>query len=345
MQILLERIRHGLASMWDCASMLHRADPVVRVEDNYDRLGYAPDAVTRDARYSRYVSGDHLLRTHTSAMIPPLLGSLAPAPPDDVVLVCAGLVYRRDAIDRLHTGEPHQADVWRIAAKRLTTNDLGDMIERVVASALPGWTWRVTAANHPYTTDGLQIDVRVAGPADRWVEVGECGIAHPAVLAGAGLDPRTHSGLAMGLGLDRLLMLAKGIDDIRLLRAEDERVASQMLDLMPYRAVSNQPPIRRDLSVMVDAAVNDEDIGDRIRVSLGQQADLIESVELRGETLYEQLPTVAVERMGAKAGQKNVLIRLVIRDVSRTLTGEEANDVRNRVYGALHEGHRSEWAG
>ena len=344
MQTLLERIRLGLASMWDCASIRHRADPVVRIEDNYDRLGYAPDAVTRDARYSRYVSRELLLRTHTSAMIPPLLASLAAEPPADVLLVCAGLVYRRDAIDRLHTGEPHQADVWRIAAKRLTTSDLSDMVACVVSSALPGWTWRVTPADHPYTTDGLQIDVCVAGPAERWVEIGECGLAHPNVLAGSGLDTRVYSGLAMGLGLDRLVMLAKGIDDIRLLRATDERIASQMLDLAPYRPVSSQPPIRRDLSLMIAAGDQAEDIGDRIRESLGEEANRIESVELLSETDYAALPLAAIERMGARPGQKNVLVRLVIRDVDRTLSSEEANGIRNRVYRALHAGGRAEWA-
>src|SRR5687768_2134212 len=54
MQLLLERLRAGLEALWHCRSLIHRDDPVVSVEDNYDRLRYAPDAVTRDARYSRY---------------------------------------------------------------------------------------------------------------------------------------------------------------------------------------------------------------------------------------------------------------------------------------------------
>ena len=66
---------------------------------------------------------------------------------------------------------------------------------------------------HPYTDDGLQIDVE---NGDEWVEIGECGLAGAHVLRGAGLDGQ-WTGLAMGLGLDRLLMLRKGIADIRLL--------------------------------------------------------------------------------------------------------------------------------
>jgi phenylalanyl-tRNA synthetase alpha chain len=48
--------------------------------------------------------------------------------------------------------------------------------------------------------------------------------------------------------------------------------------------------------------------------------------------------------MGMRAGQKNVLVRLVIRDLSRTLTAAEANDLRDRVYAGLHEGAAYEWA-
>lgn len=51
-----------------------------------------------------------------------------------------------------------------------------------------------------------------------WVELAECGLASPDVLAGAGLDPTLWSGLALGMGLDRALMLRKGIPNIRLLR-------------------------------------------------------------------------------------------------------------------------------
>ena len=135
-------------------------------------------------------------------------------------------MYRRDSIDRLHSGTPHQLDVWRVAPDRvLDAGDLKEMIEIVVRAALPGAEYRVESRQHPYTTDGLQIDVQ---NGDEWVEIGECGLAAAPVLAGAGV---AGTGLAMGLGLDRILMLRKGIADIRLLRSTDARVASQMRDL------------------------------------------------------------------------------------------------------------------
>jgi phenylalanyl-tRNA synthetase alpha chain len=175
------------------------------------------------------------------------------------------------------------------------------------------------------------------------VEIGECGLAHPELLADAGLPP-TASGLAMGLGLDRLTMLAKGVDDIRLLRSADPRVRGQMIDLEPYRPVSAMPAARRDLSLVVAADLDAELLGDRVRAALGADAGSVEEVMVLAETGYADLPAAARERTGIRPDQKNVLLRLVIRDLDRTLTAAEANDRRDRVYAALHEGARAEWA-
>lgn len=341
MQNIVYAAHEALARAWRCPRLIHRGSPVVRVADNYDSLGYAPGAVARDARYTRYVSTDYLLRSHTSAAVPALLRAVALDPPDDVLLVCPGLVYRRDTIDRLHTGEPHQLDLWRVRRGWLTEADLLEMIATVVRATLPGRRWRATPASHPYTCDGLQVDVEVDGD---WIEIGECGLAGPHVLAHAGLDTSVLTGLAMGLGLDRMLMIRKGIDDIRLLRSPDPRIARQMLDLEPYAAVSNQPAMRRDLSIAVEAAAQPEELGDRIREAMEERVEMLESIEIVSEESYDDLPAGARERMGMVPGQKNVLLRLVIRHPTRTLTGEEANEIRDRVYRAVHEGRRLELA-
>ena len=340
MQQIVEACASRLSNIWSSATRVHRASPIVSVADNYDRLRYPVEGVARDARYTRYVSAATVLRTQTSAMIPPLLCELAQGDTADILLVCPGLVYRRDCIDRLHTGEPHQLDLWRIRrADHLTSADLEIMIDAVVTAALPGRAWRTSAAAHPYTVAGLQIDVR---DGSSWVEIGECGLAHPEILAASGLSGST--GLAMGLGLDRVLMLRKGIDDIRLLRSTDSRVARQMIDLLPYRPVSSMPPVRRDLSIVVSADTTPEELGDRVRAALGDRADAIESVEVLAETPYASLSTAARTRLRLEPEQKNVLVRVVLRDLARTLTHAEANELRDAIYGALHQGQAMEWA-
>ena len=142
----------------------------------------------------------------------------------------------------------------------------------------------------------------------------------------------------------RLVTLRKKITDIRLLRAQEPRIVRQMRDLEPYVPVSKHPPIRRDLSVAVAQEMPAEELGDRIREALGERGEQLESVESISEVPYETLPVAAHARMGMKPGQKNVLLRLVIRHPSRTLTRTEANDLRDAVYRAIHQGARWEWA-
>jgi phenylalanyl-tRNA synthetase alpha chain len=341
-QMLVDDIERALSGLWGVSVLRHRSNPVVPVEDNYDRLRYPPDAVARDARYTRYLSSELVLRTHTSAMIPPLLERLAGDPPEDVLLSCPGIVYRRDAIDRSHTGEPHQIDLWRIRTipPRLGPTDLEEMIDTIIGRALPGRRHRTLGAEHPYTLDGRQIDVE---EGDRWLEVGECGLAHPELLASSGL-PASSSGLAMGIGLDRMLMLRKGIDDIRILRAIDPRIVEQMLDLDPYRPVSRMPAVRRDISIAISGEVDGERLGDAVREALGRDASSVESVQVVSATPGRELPKAARERLGMAPNQWNVLLQIVLRDLDRTLTAEEANRLRDRIYAALHEGSVHQWA-
>ena len=341
MQRLLQSVVESLKQTWGCPAIVYRAPPVVSVTENYDDLRYPAQGAAREARYTRYVTDDLLLRTQTSASIPRALRMIAPAVYEDVLLVCPGLTYRRDAIDRLHVGEPHQLDLWRIRRGQLLREDLERMIEIVAAAMLPGVPLRLDPASHPYTLDGREVHGWVD---DTWMEVLECGLAHPGILETAGLNATQYCGLAMGIGLDRMLMLRKGINDIRVLRSSDPRIARQMLDLEPYRAVSLQPPINRDLSIAVSAEVTAEELGDRIRSALGAASQSVEQIAIVSETGYEELSEVARQRLGMSPSQKNVLVRIVIRDMDRTLTATEGNQLRDAIYEAIHEGLVKTWA-
>jgi phenylalanyl-tRNA synthetase alpha chain len=344
MQIVVNRLIQTLTRAWSCPAILHRGEPIISLHQNYERLRVPADAAARDARYTRYVDPTTVLRTSATAMIPPLLERCAANPEcSEVLLAPVGLVYRRDAIDRLHVGEPHQMDLWHIrhGSPALTTDDLEAMIRLVANVIAPGAWVRCSSTQHPYTLDGRQVDVLVD---ERWVEIGECGLAHPDLLGDAGLSPRQWSGLAMGIGLDRAVMLRKGIDDIRLLRSEDPRVRAQMNDLSSYRAVSSMPPVRRDLSLAVAPGTDAESIGDSVREHLGERAASIEDLQVLSETPMEDLPPRAVERIGIHAGQVNLLVRLVLRHPTETLTDHAANLLRDDVYAVLHEGSVHQWA-
>jgi phenylalanyl-tRNA synthetase alpha chain len=343
-QIIVDRAVEALACAWSSEVRWCRGPKIVPVADNYDRLGYGPDAITREARYTRYVSTGLMLRSHASVMVPPALrqlarDQLAREAGDDVLLVCPGMVYRRDAIDWQHSGTPHQLDLWRITRQAMTDADLDGMISGLLGALVPELPYRQEPRTHPYTRRGRQVDVR---QGSRWVEVWECGLAHPSVLAAAGLAGR--SGLALGMGLDRMLMLIKGIPDIRLLRSADPLIADQMRDLARYRPVSSMPPITRDLSVAVAEDEDEETLGDRIRDALGPEAPCVEEVRVLSATACDRLPVAAARRLGARPGQKNLLVRVVLRDLEKTLTNEAANSLRDRIYLAIHQGTEHQWA-
>jgi phenylalanyl-tRNA synthetase alpha chain len=140
------------------------------------------------------------------------------------------------------------------------------------------------------------------------------------------------------MGLDRALMLRKGIPDIRLLRSAEPRVAAQMSDLAPYRPVSTMPPARRDLSVAVEPGADAETLGDRVREALAADADLVEEVSVLSITPYDELPAPARDRLGIRPGQDNALLRVVLRPADRTLSGDEVNALRDQIYASVHQG-------
>lgn len=343
-QLILQEVVDALARRWGGTVRVVRTPPLVSVRDNYDRLGYARQDITRESRYSRYASPTTMLRSHTSADLPATLESYRAREGGDVdeLIALPGLVYRRDVVDRTHVGEPHQVDLWRLRSLPGTGEaELEEMVDVLVGAVLPGARWRTTPASHPYTRSGRQVDVLHRGA---WLELAECGLVHPDVLRRSGLDPARWSGLALGMGLERALMLRKEVPDIRYLRSAEPRIRAQMTDLEPWREVSQLPAVTRDLSVVVGAGLPDELLGDRVRAAVGDRVQDVESVEVLARTGWEELPVAARVRLGLRPDQTNALVRLTLRPLGRTLTDAEANELRNQVYLAIHEGPRVELA-
>ena len=315
---------------------IRRSSPITSIENNFDRLLFPVDNATRSSIYTRYISEDLILRGHTASIIPDILEGLPSRNITDYLVFCPGICYRRDIVDKVHCGEPHQLDIWRIrkGEPRFGRKDLIELVEAVIDCAIPGYEYRANEVIHPYTINGLEIEILVK---DTWVELLECGEAHPKVLENSKLNPEEYSGLAMGMGLDRLVMIAKGIDDIRAMRSNDTRVKKQMLNLEPFRSVSKYPPVRQDLSFSVAEEKTEEDICESIRTVLGNKSDILEEVSIRSETTFNDLPPQAIQRLGIKPGQKNILVRITLRSHDRSLLQEEANEIRNEIYKAVNE--------
>lgn len=319
---------------------VYRKDPIVSVADNYDNLLIKKDNISRSSTYTHYVDEEHILRTHTSAHLPGILRELAERDDwDDVVILLPGLAYRRDVSDKKHVSEVHMLEMWRVvknsARKKIVKNDLINVVEGVARTAAPGWKLRIVDSPHPYTNEGIEVNA-VQGNHD--IEILECGLIKEKILENAGLDPSRYSGWALGMGLDRLVMTLKGISDVRYLRSQNPKIAKQMEDLEPYREVSNKPAIVRDISYSVPSEYVEEDISSDIRDALGSKVDVLESVEILSETSYKELPENVRKRLGINSRQKNVLVRITLRHLEKSLTSEEANKIYKLIYSKINKG-------
>jgi len=337
-QSLVDQVVEALRAAQRPAEVRELRGPrVVTVADNYYDLGVPREGVTLDARW---ITAETILRTHMSALVPRALRALAAdASFRDVLLTAPGLVYRRDRIGPIHASEPHQLDLWHLRRGPFDDGALRAMIDAIMTAVLPGRRFRVNASMAPYADDVLQIDVEDRG---RWIEVGECGRAHRGRLLGPAGLAEDVQGLGMGLGLDRLVMLRKGIPDIRTLRASSPALADQMLDLSPFRPLPVMDAITTELAVVVHEELPPEELGDRTRTALGDRARSIEELCDTSQRPYQELGADERAALGVREGEKHMVLRLVVRDLERALTSDEVRDLQRAVattIGALPAGN------
>ncbi|MCX6728045.1 MAG: hypothetical protein NTX11_04515 [Candidatus Saccharibacteria bacterium] len=321
----------------DSEIIVYRGNPIVTVKDNYDDLLIDKDNISRSSTYTHYVDETHMLRTHDTAHIPGVLRDLAKRQDwDDVIILTPSLVHRRDVTDKKHLSSIHMLGIWRVTKKvRMVRQDLRDVVRGLADVAAPGWSLRIVDMPHPYTKEGMEVNAVKDG---RDIEILECGLISDTILRNAGLDPEVYSGWASGFGLDRLVMTLKSIPDIRYLRSTNPKIAAQMKDLATYQEVSNQPAIKRDMSYSVPSNYVEEDISQDIVAALGKDNGALEEVEILSETSYRDLPDIARQKLGIRKDQKNVLVRITLRHLEKSLTSQQANDIYNCIYPQINKG-------
>lgn len=343
--IIQKKISENIARLGMGEVRVIRGNPIVSVADNYDNLLFPYDNAGRSSTYTRYVDEDHVLRTHTSALVPGTFRDFYKEFNGDIpdtVFLFPGLVYRRDVIDPKHLDVFHQIDVWILKKNNgrepANRKDLLRLVDTIFESIFSGGTKpMVLEAIHPYTLNGIEV---YAKSDESEIEVLEAGLAHPQVLKNAGFDPEKYSGLALGMGLDRLVMSLKHLSDIRYIRSTEPRISKQMLSLERFKEVSNKPPISRDMSYCVPENYTDEDICEEIKEAFGDESYLIEDVKISARTKYGDLPQIAKDHLGAVEGQDNVLVKITLRHPDKTLTKEEANALYDQAYPKLNKGSK-----
>ena len=192
---------------------------------NFDALNIGPEHPARYERDTLYVSDDVVLRTETSSVQIRVLESQAPP----LKIIAPGRVYRREAVDRTH-GAMFQQVEGLCVAEGVTFGDLKGTLSTFLTQlfeAAPGSgavQTRFRPHFFPFTEPSAEFDVLFKG---KWLELGGCGMVHPKVLEGVGVDSERYTGFAFGFGIERMAMIKFGIDDLRLFYENDLRFLEQ----------------------------------------------------------------------------------------------------------------------
>jgi phenylalanyl-tRNA synthetase alpha chain len=196
--------------------------PEVETEyHNFDSLNTPKWHPSRDMHDSFYTKTGGVLRTHTTAFQVRAMRHQKSPP---IRAMTSGRCYRRDEIDATHFPIFNQLDVIAID-QAISFADLKWTLDRLIRALLgQDVKLRFRPSFFPFTTPSAEVDVFYRG---RWMELLGSGMIRPEVLRNGELDPDRYQGFAFGMGIDRLTMARYGIDDIRLLYANEESFLAQ----------------------------------------------------------------------------------------------------------------------
>ena len=186
---------------------------------NFEALNVPEDHPAKDMHDTFYLSNSGLLRTHTS---PVQIRTMEKSEPPHRI-ICPGKVYRKDS-DLTHTPMFHQIEglvVEKDASFALLKGLLNDFLEDFFGGKVE---LRFRPSYFPFTEPSAEADIRWK---KNWLEVLGCGMVHPNVLEGVGVDTKKYSGFAFGLGVERMAMLKYDISDLRSFFENDLRFLKQ----------------------------------------------------------------------------------------------------------------------
>ena len=184
--------------------------PEIETEEyNFDLLNIKKSHPARQMHDTFYVNNKScLLRTHTSPV--QVRGMLERKPP--LAFISGGKVYRKDD-DSTHLPMFHQIE-GIVVSEDINFGNLKDLIYKIVYKLFgENSEIRFRPSYFPFTEPSAEVDI--LSEDQNWLEILGCGIVNPVVLENCKIDSNKFSGLAFGLGIERIAMLKYGVSDIR----------------------------------------------------------------------------------------------------------------------------------
>ena len=184
--------------------------PEIELEEfNFDMLNIKESHPARQMHDTFYVNQkSHVLRTHTSPV--QIRGMLETKPP--LAFVSGGKVYRKDD-DSTHLPMFHQVEGIYVG-EDVSFANLKDLIFKIIKSLFgEDIKIRFRPSYFPFTEPSAEVDI--LSSKGTWLEILGCGVVNPIVLENCNIDSKKFSGLAFGLGIERIAMLKYEVSDIR----------------------------------------------------------------------------------------------------------------------------------
>lgn len=188
------------------------------VEDNYfnfEALNIPINHPARNEQDTFWIDENRLLRTHTSGVQIHTMSNIVPP----MRIISYGRVYRKD-YDKNHTPMFHQMEGF-IVDRAINFGHLKNILYNFLYNFFgKNIKLRFRPSYFPFTEPSAEIDIKDQ-KSKKWLEILGCGIIHPKIFNKVGINSEKFSGLAFGIGIERLTMILYHINDIRIFFEND----------------------------------------------------------------------------------------------------------------------------
>lgn len=230
---ILTQTMEDICGLFEKLGFVIQDGPEIETEKhNFEGLNIPADHPSRDGFDTFYLDQKEaggkdkpnlLLRSHTSPGQIRIMSENEPP----LAVVIPGRVYRPDAVDASHSFMFHQIE-GLLVDKDVKFSDLKGLLtafcQRFFSDDVK---LRFRPHFFPFTEPSAEVDISWRGGKKDWLEIMGCGMVHPNVFSAVGYPKGKYTGLAFGLGVERIAMLKHGIDDIRLFYENDQRFLKQ----------------------------------------------------------------------------------------------------------------------
>ena len=204
---------------------------------NFDALNIPREHPARESQDTFWLSDGNLLQTHTSPVqVRAMRAASAHGFQPPLKVIVPGRCFRSETVDKTHEHTFYQME-GLVVDREVSTAQLIYTMKTCLRVILQREVQvRLRPGFFPFVEPGFELDVNCPFCSGKgcsvckqsgWIEILPCGMVHPNVLRAGGIDPEQYSGFAFGMGLQRVVMLRYGIDDIRLFMGGNLRFQRQ----------------------------------------------------------------------------------------------------------------------